>query len=446
MPAPELERPVPKSEEAERAILSAILFDGELIYDVSAALHPQEFFYGKHRLVYLAMCRLAAAQTVIDPITVADELGRKGELEAIGGQAFLGEIIDGGVRTAHVSHYVRQVKGKALLRRLAALGNRMLTAAFDGELPPEEQLEAAERGILDLAEQGAEAKFSALEDVAQRRLDAVEELSRQERRVTGLATGLFDLDRLLTGLHKGQLIILAARPAMGKSALALCVAEGAALAGENEGAVVAFFSLEMSEDSLADRFLCSMARVDSQRYRQGYLNPEEWDSLRRARGKMAEMRVYLDDSGTETVGKIRAKCRRLRRERGRLDLVIIDYLQLMQADERTHSRQQEIGKISRGLKELAKELKVPILALSQLNRACEERPNHRPILSDLRESGDIEQDSDVVAFLYRDEVYNAQSEAGNTAEVIVAKQREGPIGTAKLAYLKEFTRFENQVF
>jgi len=374
----------------------------------------------------------------IDLITLSDELRRAGEFEQIGGATYIASLIDGVPRTDTIEPYAKLVKQKSMLRRLISASQQIVSLAFEEEDDADVIIDKAEQLIFQIAEDRVRQGFQYIGDVAHRRLEQIEQMAGRPEMITGVPTGFTDFDRMTSGLQRQELIVIAARPSMGKTALALNMAQYAA----KNANVVGIFSLEMSAEQLVSRLLCSEARVDAHRLRTGYLNREEWARLADALRRLCETKVFIDDSAAVSVMEMRAKCRRLKAEHG-LDLLIIDYLQLMAGRGRIESRQQEVSQISRDLKGLAKELDIPVVALSQLSRAPEQRSEHKPQLSDLRESGAIEQDSDVVCFIYREELYNPTDENQGTAELIIGKQRNGPTGMVQLAFLKEFTRFEN---
>jgi replicative DNA helicase len=371
-------------------------------------------------------------------ITLSDELRRAGEFEQIGGATYIASLIDGVPRTDTIEPYAKLVKQKSMLRKLISASQQIVSLAFEEEDDADVIIDKAEQLIFQIAEDRVRQGFQYIGDVAHRRLEQIEQMAGRPEMITGVPTGFTDFDRMTSGLQRQELIVIAARPSMGKTALALNMAQYAA----KNANVVGIFSLEMSAEQLVSRLLCSEARVDAHRLRTGYLNREEWARLADALRRLCETKVFIDDSAAVSVMEMRAKCRRLKAEHG-LDLLIVDYLQLMAGRGRIESRQQEVSQISRDLKGLAKELDIPVVALSQLSRAPEQRSEHKPQLSDLRESGAIEQDSDVVCFIYREELYNPTDENQGTAELIIGKQRNGPTGMVQLAFLKEFTRFEN---
>ncbi len=442
-----LDKALPSSIEAERLILGVILLDNVTINQAAEHLKPEDLFLVSNRRIYEKMLALYERGQAIDPLTLQEELRRAGELELVGGPAYLASLFDGVPRFSNIESYVKIVKGKSMLRRLITSSNQIMAMAFDDEEEPEYILDKAERMILAIAEDRIKQGFVHIGEVASRQLTVIEEIAGHQQLITGIATGFADLDYLTSGLQRGDLIIIAARPSMGKTAMALNIAQNAATHMQRHGAkaTVGIFSLEMSNQQLVKRMLCSQARVDAHRLRSGHLGKEEWRKLALAVGELAETNIYLDDTPGISVLEVRAKARRLKNERKALDLLIIDYLQLMSGRGRFESRQQEVSLISRELKMLAKELDVPLIALSQLSRAPEMRTgSHKPQLSDLRESGGLEQDADVVMFIYREEIYKPETEKQNIAEIIVGKQRNGPTGSVELVFLKQLTRFEDK--
>jgi replicative DNA helicase len=436
-----LERPLPHSAEAERAILGAIVLDNSFVNQAIELLRPDDFYVRAHQFVFRAMISLSERGSEINPILLGEELRREGVLEQTGGLAFISELTYGLPHFTNVAAYAKVVKGKSVLRQLVKVANKVTSEALEEEDEPEVILDHAEQMIFALADERTRQGFSHIKPVADHLLEKVQEMAGRPVMLTGLTSGFNDLDQKTSGLQPSDLIIIAARPSMGKTAFCLNVAQNAAI---KSGAVVGIFSLEMSKESLVMRMLSSEARVDAHRFRTGYLSRDEWARLAGALGTLADAKIYVDDTPGISVLEMRAKARRLAAEQKRLDLIVVDYLQLMSGGaRRTESRQQEVSQISRELKGLAKELNVPLIALSQLSRAAETRTDHRPQLSDLRESGAIEQDADVVGFIYREEYYNATDENANKAEIIIAKQRNGPTGTVELAFIKEFTRFED---
>ncbi|HVG19602.1 MAG TPA: replicative DNA helicase [Blastocatellia bacterium] len=435
---PFFEKGLPSNVEAERSILGAILLDNAVCNQAIELMRRDDFFLDSHRRIFDKMVALTERGSIIDLITLSDELRRAAEFEQIGGATYIASLIDGVPRTDTIEHYAKIVKQKAMLRRLITASNQIIARAFDEEDDPDVIIDQAEQMIFQIAEDRVRQGFQYIGEVAQRRLEQIEQMAGRPEMITGVPTGFTDFDQMTSGLQRQDLVIIAARPSMGKTALALNMAQYAA----KNGNTVGVFSLEMSAEQLVSRLLCSEARVDAHRLRTGYLNREEWARLADALRRLCETQVFIDDTAGAGVLEMRAKSRRLKAEHG-LDLLIIDYLQLMSGRGRIESRQQEVSQISRDLKALAKELNVPVIALSQLSRATETRSEHKPQLSDLRESGAIEQDADVVCFIFREEVYNQTDENRGRAELIVAKQRNGPTGSVELAFLKEFTRFEN---
>jgi len=439
-----LERSLPHNLEAERSVLGAILLDNPAINTALEILRPEDFFLDAHRRMFARMIVLSEADRAIDLVTLAEELTRAGELEAAGGVAYLSALVDGVPRVTHVEHYAKIVKEKALLRALVHTSNSITNQALEAEGPADELLDRAEQAIFGLAEQRVRQGFFPIKEIVKTSSPVIERIYEGGQRVTGLPTGYTDLDNLTSGLQAGELIVVAGRPSMGKTALALNMAENIALGQQK---CVGIFSMEMAKESLLLRLACASAQVNAHHLRTGYLSKEEYGKLTLALARLSEAPIFIDDTPSLTVLEARSKCRRLKAERG-LDLVIVDYLQLMAVSGRFESRRQEIDNITRALKALAKELSLPVITISQLSRAPETRGgDHRPQLSDLRESGSIEQDADLVAFVYRPEMYrdpeSVPEEEQGRAELIVAKQRNGPIGKVRLAFLREYTRFEN---
>ena len=436
------ERTLPHNLEAEKSVLGAILIHNEAFNHAAELIDSRDFFRDAHRRIFDKMVALSERGNAIDFITLKEELSRAGELDECGGPAYIAALADGVPRSANVEYYARIVKEKATLRNLIHSANKILAEAYEAEQEPDVLLDEAERAIFSIAEDRIRAGFVPLRDLVQSSFATIEKLQQSKGAITGVPTGFHDLDEMTTGFHPGDLVVVAARPSMGKTSFVLNISQ---YVGTNTDMTVGFFSLEMSREQLFMRMLTSEARIDAHRFRSGYLSEKDYGRLSQALGTLAEARVFIDDTASIGVLEMRAKARRLKAEHG-LDLLVIDYLQLMQGRGRFESRQQEVSAISRSLKGLAKELSCPIIALSQLSRAPEGRTDHRPQLSDLRESGAIEQDADVVCFIYRPEVYNKEEtkpEDQGIAEIIIGKQRNGPIGTVKLSFLNQFTRFEN---
>jgi replicative DNA helicase len=439
MSSQSLERTLPHNIDAEKAVLGAILVNNENYYRVMESLKPGDFYLDSHRVIYRKMVDLIEKSKAIDLVTIQDELDRSSQLEAAGGIAYLASLLDGVPHLVNVDHYIEFIRERSLLRQMINATNKIMAECFDQAEPAEEILDRAEQALFDLSEKRMRIGFVSVKEMELPAARLLEKLAKEREMITGVATGFRDLDRLTSGLQPGDLVILAARPSMGKTALCLNIAQHVAL---HKNLPVGMFSLEMSKEQLLMRILCAEARVDAHKLRTGYLSKDDFRKLIDALGETAKAPMFIDDSSTLTVMEMRAKCRRLKAEQD-LSIIIVDYLQLMSGYGRVENRTQEISGISRGLKALAKELKVPVIALSQLSRAPEQRQgDHKPQLSDLRESGSIEQDADLVIFIYREEVYKPSDENGGLAELIIAKQRNGPTGTVKLAFLREFTRFE----
>jgi replicative DNA helicase len=441
---PSPERALPHNLEAEKSVLGAILIHNEAFNHAAELIDSRDFFRDAHRRIFDKMVQLSERNDAIDFVTLKEELARAGELEEVGGPAYIASLADGVPRSANVEHYARIVKEKATLRNLIHSANRILSDAYRAEEDAEMILDGAEKAIFEIAEDRIREGFVPLRDLVQSSFATIEKLQQHKGLVTGVPTGFVDLDEMTSGLQPSDLVLVAARPSMGKTSFVLNIAQ---YVGIQTDMTVGFFSLEMSKEQLFMRMLTAEARIDAHRFRSGYLNEKDYGRLSHALGTLAEARVFIDDTASLGVLEMRAKARRLQAEHG-LHLLIIDYIQLMQGRGRFESRQTELASISRSLKGLAKELKIPIVALSQLSRAPETRSDHRPQLSDLRESGALEQDADVVMFIFREEQYRdadgqPNQEAEGVAEIIIGKQRNGPVGTAKLAFIKEHTRFEN---
>jgi replicative DNA helicase len=436
---PILEKPLPSSPETEKAILGAIILDNTLVAQAIEMLKPSDFYVPSHRRIFTAMIALFERGSEINPILIAEELRRDNSLDASGGVLFLTNLTYGLPHVTSIAQYSKVVRGKSLLRQLVRVANKITAEALEEEDEPQNILDHAEHAIFALADERIRQGFEHIKHPAERVLEKAEAVEHRDLVVTGVPTGFRGLDSLTSGLQKQDLVVIAARPSMGKTSLALALAQHAAI---ESNAVVGIFSLEMSAEALAMRMLCSEANVDAQKFRSGFLSNEEWARLGKALGKLADARIFIDDTPAISVLEMRAKARRLATEQKQLDLIMVDYLQLMSGStRRVESRQQEVSQISRELKALAKELNVPLVALSQLSRAPENRTDHRPQLADLRESGAIEQDADLVAFIYREEVYNRSDENKNIAELHVAKQRNGPTDTIYLAFLNQFAKF-----
>jgi replicative DNA helicase len=438
-----LKRVPPQNIEAEQSVLGAILLDNDAINHAIEILTAEDFYRESHREIFRAMLALSERNQPVDAITLTDALRTGGVLEAVGGVGYIAELAACVPTAAHAGHYARIVREKALLRSLASISTEIASGAYDSPPNVDEYLDESEHKIFAISERRIRQSFHSMPELTRESIRLLERLYERKELVTGVPTGFLDLDRLTAGLQAADLVVIAARPSMGKTALALNIAAHAATECEPRVGV-ALFSLEMSKEQLVLRMLCAEGRVDSSKARAGYLGERDFPKLAQAAARLSEAPIFIDDSSDTSPIVLKAKCRRLMRERNaNLGLIIIDYLQLMRSARPGESREKEIAEISRSLKALAKELKVPVVALSQLNRQVETRPDRRPLLADLRESGAIEQDADVIAFIYRDEMYHRDSKEPGVAEVIIAKQRNGPTGTAKLTYLTQFTRFEN---
>jgi replicative DNA helicase len=434
-----LERPLPSSPDTERALLGSILLDNTLIAQAIEMLRPTDFYVPSHRRIFTAMIALFERGSEINPVLIADELRRDNSLDSSGGMLSLSNLAFGLPHVTSLAAYAKVIRGKSLLRQLVKVANKITAEALEEEDEPQNILDHAEHAIFALADERIRQGFEHIKHPAERVLEKAEAVEHRDLVVTGVATGFRGLDALTSGLQKQDLVVIAARPSMGKTSLALTLAQHAAIESK---AVVGVFSLEMSAEALAMRMLCSEANVDAQKFRGGFLSNEEWARLGKALGRLGDARIFIDDTAAISVLEMRAKARRLATEQKQLDMIIVDYMQLMSGSTRRfESRQQEVSQISRELKALAKELNVPLVALSQLSRAPENRTDHRPQLADLRESGAIEQDADVVAFIFREEAYNRTDDNKNIAELIVAKQRNGPTDTVYLAFLNQFAKF-----
>ena len=440
-----LERGLPVSMDAERAILAAILLDNSLYDQAAEHLTGDDFSLDAHRRIYSRMRDLQESGRPVDMITLVEELDRRKEVEAIGGVAYLSSLIDGVPERPSIEHYIRIVRNKAQLRGLINIAQNAIAEAIEHTDEADEVISRAEQAIFQLTENRIGQGFLDIPAIVKASFGSLEELYARGQEITGLATHYTQLDKLTSGLQPSDLVILAARPSMGKTAFAMNIAENAAVL---DGKVVGVFSLEMSREALLMRMLASCAQVDSKNLRQGFLTKDDMRKLTHAMEQLMQAKLFIDDTPGISVSEMRAKARRLKQQEG-LDLLIVDYLQLMSAvpvgGKRFENRTQEVSAISRGLKAIAKELKVPVIALSQLSRAPESRGgDHRPQLADLRESGSIEQDADLVAFIFREEVYKKDDpDLDGIAEIIIAKQRNGPIDTVKMAFIKKYTRFEN---
>lgn len=437
------DRTLPHNLEAERSVLGAILLHNDTFNTAIETIDANDFYRDAHRRIFDKMVRLAERGNAIDLVTLKEELTRSSELDEVGGPAYISALVDGVPRSSNVEHYARIIKEKSTLRNLIYSANKIITNAYDADEDADTILDQAESAIFAIADKKVRDGFVSLKQLAEGSLDTIEKLASKKELVTGVPTGFTDLDEMTSGLQPGDIVIVAARPSMGKTSLVINMAQHV---GTKTDKTVGIFSLEMSKEQLFLRMLTGEARIDAHRLRGGFLGDRDWGKLSQALGTLSEAKIFIDDTPSIGVLEMRAKCRRLQAEHG-LDMVIIDYVQLMQGRGRFENRSLELASISRSLKGLAKELGVPILVLSQLSRASEQRSDHRPQMSDLRESGALEQDADVIIFIYREDQYadkNAPpTESTGTAELIIAKQRNGPTGVVKLAFIREFTRFEN---
>ena len=442
---PYRDRRPPYSEDAEQAVLAAMLMDADAIMRAAEFVDDTSFYREGHRRIFRAMLAIAERGDVVDPLTLSTELDRRGELTAAGGKDYIGFLVDAVPTSANVEYHAKIVREKALLRRLIEVSTSIVGEAFEGRLMAAELLDEAEHRIFQVSQQRGQEGFTRIKELLWPTMERIEALQKGGKTITGVPSGFTDLDDMTSGFQAADLVIVAARPSMGKTSFVLNVAQHAAIEGN---VPIAFFSLEMNKESLVQRLLTAEGRVDSQRLRKGMLKDDDFPRLARAAGILSAAPIWIDDSPGITLLEMRSKARRLKAENG-MGMLIVDYLQLMQGPPNVESRQQEISVISRSLKALAKELGVPVIALSQLSRAPEQRAgDHRPQLSDLRESGAIEQDADLVMFIYRQEMYDGPTDKdGNSiegrAEVIVGKQRNGPTGIVNLFFHKHYTRFEN---
>jgi len=437
------ERTLPHNLEAERSVLGAILLHNSAFNLAAEVIDAADFYRDAHRRIFEKMVKLSERGDAIDLVTLKDELGKSSEIDEVGGPAYIAALVDGVPRSTNVEHYARIIKEKATLRNLIFSANKILATAYEAEDDAETILDQAEHAIFQIAEDKVRDGFVSLRDLAQSSLETIERLHAKKELITGVPTGFIDLDEMTSGLQPADLIIVAARPSMGKTSLVLNIAQHV---GTKTDLSVGLFSLEMSKEQLFLRLLTSEARIDAHRLRGGFLGERDWGRLSEAIGTLSEAKIFIDDTPSIGVLEMRAKCRRLKAEHG-LHMVVVDYIQLMQGRGRFENRTLELASISRSMKGLAKELNVPLVVLSQLSRAPESRSDHRPQLSDLRESGALEQDADVVVFIYREDLYGDRNQpAADTqgvAELIIGKQRNGPTGIVKLAFIREFTRFEN---
>jgi replicative DNA helicase len=434
-----IKRIPPNSLEAEQSVIGSMIMDKEAIGVATENIISEDFYQPDLKLIYEAILELFQNKRPVDLVTLQDMLKNTGQLEQVGGIAYLSKLAISVPTSAHIEHYATIVKEKSVLRELIKAGQSIINDGYNGANELSQVLNDAEEQIFNIIQGRKTGEFARVNELLGTTLDMISAAAKSGGAVTGVPTGFGDLDGITAGLQPSDLVLIAARPSMGKTALAVNIAQFASTKSDK---VTAIFSLEMSKEQLVRRMLCSEGLVDAQRVRVGDLNEEEWVNLIEASGIIERAPIYIDDTPGITVAEMKAKCRKLKLEKG-LDLILIDYLQLMSGSKKSESRQQEISEISRSLKALAREMNAPVVALSQLSRACETRADHRPILSDLRESGAIEQDADIVMFLYRDDYYDEDSEFKNMAEVIVAKQRNGQTGTVHLRWMGQFVKFAN---
>ncbi|MEN2766807.1 replicative DNA helicase [Ornithinibacillus xuwenensis] len=432
------DRTPPHNIEAEQAVIGAIFLEPEAFSTASELLMPGDFYRASHQRIFETMLKLADRGEPIDLVTVTSDLSNSKHLEEAGGVSYLTQLAESVPTAANIEYYSKIVEEKAILRRLIRTATDIVTETFTREDEIEDVLNEAEKSILDVSGRKNTGSFKVIKDVLIDVYDKIELLHQSSADVTGIPTGYRDLDRITSGFQRNDLIIVAARPSVGKTAFALNIAQNVAV---NTDENVAIFSLEMGADQLVQRILCAEGNIDAQRLRSGKLEADDWSKLTMAMGSLSNAGIYIDDTPGIRVNEIRSKCRRLKQEHG-LGMILIDYLQLIQGSGKSgENRQQEVSEISRSLKGLARELNVPLIALSQLSRGVEQRQDKRPMMSDLRESGSIEQDADIVGFLYRDDYYDKESEKQNIIEIILAKQRNGPVGTVELAFVKEYNKF-----
>jgi replicative DNA helicase len=436
----------PHSIQAEQSVLGGLMLDNQTWDSIADKVIVEDFYRKDHRLIFSTIERLAEKQEPFDVITLSESLDAIDELKTAGGFGYLATLAKDTPSAANIVAYANIVRDRSVLRQLIHVGTDISDSAFSTEgRETSDLLEQAERQVFKIAEQrqrGEVGGFKSIKNLLASAVDKIETMYEQDGNITGASTGFTDLDELTSGLQPADLIIVAGRPSMGKTTIAMNMAENIAIQGDKP---VAVFSMEMPGDSLAMRMISSLGRIDQNKVRTGKLEDDEWPRLTSAINLLAETKLFIDDTPALTPTEVRARARRLTREHGQLGLIVLDYLQLMQSPSSGESRVQQISDISRGLKALAKELNVPVVALSQLNRNLEQRPNKRPVMSDLRESGAIEQDADLIVFVYRDEVYNEDSPDKGVAEIIIGKQRNGPLGTVRLTFLGQFTKFENFV-
>lgn len=432
-------RSLPQSIEAEQSVIGSMIIDKSAIAKVLESLEEEDFYRDGHKIIYKTILEMFRNDIAIDLLTLLEYLKSTDTLERAGGVTYITELSSSVPTTANLSAYIKIVSDKSTLRKLIKASTTIIEESYNNQSQVENVIDVAEKKIFNIAEKRTTKDFEPLSDVLERGFAQIEKLFNNKGEITGVGSGFTDLDAKTSGFQSGDMILIAARPSMGKTTFALNIAEHVAL---REHRSVVIFSLEMSKEQLAYKLLCSEANVDMLKLRTGALEDKDWENIAMAAGPLSKAKIYIDDTAGVTVMEMRSKCRRLKIEYG-IDLIVIDYLQLMSGGTGSDNRQQEVSEISRSIKALAKEMECPVIALSQLSRAPEQRADHRPMLSDLRESGSIEQDADIVMFLYRDEYYNKETEDKNIGECIMAKQRNGPVGTVKLAWLGQYSKFGN---
>lgn len=432
-------RSLPQSLEAEQSVIGAMIIDKSAIAKALEKLNEEDFYRDGHKVIFKAIREMFSKDMAVDLVTLLEYLKSTDKLEKAGGVTYISEVSSSVITTANLEAYISIVEDKSTLRKLIRSATSIIEESYNKQDRVDEVLDLAQKKIFDLAEKQGSNDYEPLSNVLERGFLEIERLFNNKGSITGVGSGIRDLDAKTSGFQKGDMVLIAARPSMGKTTFSLNIAENAAL---REGKSVVIFSLEMSKEQLAYKLLCSEANVDMLKLRTGNLDDDDWERIARATGPLSKAKIYIDDTAGLSVMEMRSKCRKIKIEHG-IDMILIDYLQLMSGSSGSESRQQEVSEISRSIKALAKEMECPVIALSQLSRAPEQRADHRPMLSDLRESGSIEQDADVVMFLYRDEYYNKETEDKNIGECIIAKQRNGPVGTVKMAWIGAHSKFAN---
>jgi len=432
-------RSLPQSLEAEQSVIGSMIIDKSAISKALEKLKDEDFYRDGHKVIFKAIREMFSKDMAVDLVTLLEYLKSTDNLDKAGGVTYISEVSSSVITTANLEAYIKIVEDKSTLRKLIKSATQIIEESYNKQDKVEDVIDIAQKKIFDLAEKQGSNEYESLANVLERGFLEIERLFNNKGSITGIGSGIRDLDAKTSGFQKGDMVLIAARPSMGKTTFSLNIAENAAL---REGKSVVIFSLEMSKEQLAYKLLCSEANVDMLKLRTGNLDDDDWERIARATGPLSKAKIYIDDTAGLSVMEMRSKCRKIKMEHG-IDMILIDYLQLMSGSAGSESRQQEVSEISRSIKALAKEMECPIIALSQLSRAPEQRADHRPMLSDLRESGSIEQDADVVMFLYRDEYYNKETEEKNIGECIIAKQRNGPVGTVKMAWIGAHSKFAN---